>query len=185
MALHAHAIADESDAKALASLVELAAPRADARAQDVASVLVAALDAHARSSVALAGAADALAEARDALLDPTVVGARRAPPETHRACPPTPELSLSSAHVFVLWGVAEHAWSGLVPRAVREILHVARLAAVPTLRANPRLYGHQPLAYSVLEGKCGFVRGARRRSSSSRGATRTGEPVEDAATDGD
>ena len=57
--------------------------------------------------VALAGAEDALAATRDALLDPTVVVARPAPPETHHACPPTPEPAIG-AHVFVLWGVAEH-----------------------------------------------------------------------------
>ena len=185
-ALHAHAIADESDAAALARLVELAAPRADARAQDVASVLVAALDAHARSSVALAGAEDALAAARDALLDPTVVVARPAPPETHHACPPTPEPAIG-AHVFVLWGVAEHAWPRLVPRiaAEAEILHVARLAAAPSCARILRLYGHQPLAYSVLEGKCGFVRGrAPALVVVARFDALPLLPVEDAATDG-
>ena len=159
-ALHAHAIAAESDAAALARLVELAAPRADARAQDIASVLVAALDAHALSSVALAGAEDALTAARDALMDPTVVVSRPALPETHHACPPTPEPA-TGAHVFVLWGVAERAWPLLVQRiaAEAEILHVARLAAAASCARILRLYGHQPLSYSILEGKCGFVRG--------------------------
>ena len=124
--------------------------------------------------------------ARDALLDPTVVVARPVPPETHHACPPTPEPAIG-AHVFVLWGVAEHAWPRLVPRiaAEAEILHVARLAAAPSCARILRLYGHQPLAYSVLEGKCGFVRGrAPALVVVARFDALPLLPVEDVATDG-
>ena len=87
----------------------------------------------------------------------------------------------------MLWGVAEHAWPRLVPRiaAEAEILHVARLAAAPSCARILRLYGHQPLAYSVLEGKCGFVRGrAPALVVVARFDALPLLPVEDAATDG-
>ncbi|EGB03753.1 hypothetical protein AURANDRAFT_67752 [Aureococcus anophagefferens] len=153
-----------SDGAAVADLARLARAALDGapgfeREAAAAGAAADALDAHGALHPGLVGFEAGLADALATLAAPP---APAKAPRTYAACaPPSARGAGDGFHVLVFWAVSRPAWAGLLlaAEATAKLVAVVQLAPAPTCQRIQRLYGHQPLASPILEGKCGFVDG--------------------------